>query len=106
SLVSPLHVRLLHTLDVLWGVVVLMPAGLIDDEKGDRLDPLVGVEALPALQALPAAAHRLADLRVPGVHDLQVVVSAVRTAHARASAPKLPKYGSAGTPGCSGPRPR
>src|SRR5437764_374577 len=47
----------------------------------NRLDPLVRGEALAALQALAPTADRLADLRVPGVHDLEVVVTAVRTSH-------------------------
>src|SRR5207248_1407490 len=103
--------RFLETREELVRVEVLSPPVLLDHEEGDRLDPLIGGEALPALQALPAAANRLANLRVPGVHDLQVVVSAVRTAHApcllpSGSQPARPRCGSAGTPGCSSPRPR
>src|SRR5205814_10650577 len=76
----PLLGRLLQARKQLLGVEVLASAVLFDDEERDGLNPFVSGEALPALQAFPPPADRLADFGVARVDHLQVVVTAVRTA--------------------------
>src|SRR5262249_1027823 len=65
----------------LGAVELLAPAVLLDDVDRHRLDPLVGREALAAVQALAPAPDGLAGLRVARVDDLAVAVLAVRAPH-------------------------
>src|SRR5207253_6860793 len=64
-------------------IEVLPAAVLLHDIERHRLDPLVGREALGALQALPAPADRLAGIRVPGIDHLQVDVTTIWALHLR-----------------------
>ena len=78
----PLLAGVHQALEELGPVKVLAAPVLLDDIEGDRLDPLVGGETLPAAVAGAPAPNRLTGLRVTGVHDPEVVVVAVWAAHA------------------------
>src|SRR5256886_2777232 len=62
----------------LLAVEVFAAAVFLHDVERHRLDPLVGGEALRALQALAAAADRLARIGVTGVDHLEVDVTTIR----------------------------
>src|SRR5437764_1887840 len=81
--------RLAQAHDQLLRIEILAPAVLLDHVEGHRLDALVGGEALPAVEALAAAPDGLAHLGVAGIHDLEVVVTSVRAAHAWERTPLL-----------------
>ena len=78
-------------LDDLRAVERLAAAVLLHDLREDLLDPLVGGEAARAAEALAPAARRLPVLRLAGVDDPVLEVSAVRAAHVRGASPLPPR---------------
>src|SRR2546430_14354400 len=67
----------------LLAVEVFAAAVLLHDVEGYRLDPLVGGEALRALQALAPATDRLARIGVTGVDHLEGDLTTIWTLHLR-----------------------
>src|SRR5207248_6090800 len=85
----PLGGGLHQAAEQLLAVEVLPAAVLLDHIEGNRLDPLVGGEALGALEALAPAPDRLTGIRIARVDHLQVNVTTIWALHQGFSFPYI-----------------